>query len=104
MEKLSCLLFFMRGQLFLFVMLSDVELSLHVIVQAELDEAVKVDKDIWESKVKVDDTAMHFYRCNPQTEAIPRGPKASNDLSKLENLLRDPPQKHSFAAPIMRTG
>ena len=70
----------------------------------EWDDAKRQDKEWWQNKLVVKDSDMHFYRCNPQTEAIQRGPKASNELSKLENLLRDPPMKHSFAAPRLRTG
>ena len=74
------------------------------MLQEEWDDAKRQDKEWWQNKLVVKDADMHFYRCNPQTEAIQRGPKASNELSKLENLLRDPPMKHSFAAPRLRTG
>lgn len=70
----------------------------------ELDESAQKDQEQWQGKVIVEDTGMHFYRCNPQTEAIQSGPKSSNQLSKLENLLRDPPKKLAYATPHMKTG
>ncbi|XP_067938136.1 uncharacterized protein FLJ43738-like [Watersipora subatra] len=72
-------------------------------LQDEWETDVKKRQEVWQTKFVVEDSSMHFHRCNPQTEAIQRGPKASNELSKLESLLRDPAVKHSFAAPNMRT-
>lgn len=68
----------------------------------ELDGAAQQQQEWWQKRLIVEDPEMHFYRCNPQTEATQSGLKASNQLSRLENLLRDPPKKYSFAK--MKTG
>ncbi|XP_077982883.1 uncharacterized protein LOC144437742 [Glandiceps talaboti] len=59
----------------------------------EQETCAKLDDNRWKSKIIVDDVQMKFHRCAPDTEQTYRGPMASNQLSKLEGLLKDDPAK-----------
>ena len=45
----------------------------------------------------VDDIVFRTHRCLPETELEDRGPRASNQLSKLEGLLKNSPKKLSLS-------
>ena len=45
----------------------------------------------------VDDIVFRTHRCLPETELEDRGPRASNQLSKLEGLLKNSPKKFSLS-------
>ncbi|XP_053545373.1 uncharacterized protein CFAP92 [Bombina bombina] len=59
-------------------------------------QAAEVEKQKWLQNIQVDDINMRFYRRLPETELIDKGPKASDQQSKLSGLLKDPPLKFSL--------
>ena len=61
--------------------------------------AQRKDGETWKSKVVVNDTRTYFHRCAPDTEQTMKGPKASNQLARLQGLLKDQPLKHSLRKP-----
>ncbi|XP_052781235.1 uncharacterized protein LOC128217855 isoform X2 [Mya arenaria] len=63
--------------------------------------ALRRDKEEWKSKVIVEDTRQYFHRCLTETELSAQGRKASNQLSRLQGLLKDHPQKLSLRRPGM---
>jgi len=71
-------------------------------LKEEKQEATRKEEAQWRSKLIVDNTRPEFYRCNVQTENIDGGRGASNELSRLQGLLRSEPKKHSYAAPGFR--
>lgn len=64
--------------------------------ESELKQAQQLEKEIWSSKVVVDNTIQRNHRCLVETELQTRGPKSSNQLTKLEGLLKDEPKKYSL--------
>lgn len=42
---------------------------------------------------------MKFYRCLPQTELTSQGPQASNQMTKLQGLLKDKEAKAALRKP-----
>nr|XP_006825114.1 PREDICTED: uncharacterized protein LOC102807383 [Saccoglossus kowalevskii] len=60
---------------------------------AEQEAAARFELEKWKSKIIVDDTNVHFHRCATDTEQTYRGPKSSNQLDKLQGLLKDEPKK-----------
>ena len=53
----------------------------------------------WKSKIIVDDSQMRFHRCATDTELTDEGFKSSNQLARLEGLLKDKPVKYSLKKP-----
>ena len=51
----------------------------------------------WQERIVVDDVIFRTHRCLPETELRDRGPKASNQLAKLEGLMKNPPKKFSLS-------
>ena len=64
--------------------------------EQEIREANEKEKHDWQSRIVVDDVQFRTHRCLPTTELTNKGNKASNPLAKLENILKDPPQKFSL--------
>lgn len=65
--------------------------------EKEQYEALLESRRQWEENVVVDDTIFRTHRCLPETELRDSGPKASNQLDKLEGLIKNPPEKLSFS-------
>ncbi|XP_053378149.1 uncharacterized protein LOC123529262 isoform X2 [Mercenaria mercenaria] len=55
----------------------------------------------WKSKIVVDDTRQYFHRCLTETELRTQGRKASNQVARLQGLLKDRPNKLSLRRPGM---
>lgn len=55
--------------------------------------------DIWKSRVVVKDTDMTLHRCLPASEMKKNGREASNQLARLQGLLKDTPQKLALVNP-----
>ena len=51
----------------------------------------------WQERIVVDDRIFRTHRCLPETELRDRGAKASNQLAKLEGLLKNHPKKFSLS-------
>ena len=51
----------------------------------------------WKETVVVDDESMHFHRCG--TELVNQGPKSSNQIEKLTEIMKDPPKKLGYRKP-----
>lgn len=64
--------------------------------QEQFDAALESTRQ-WQEKIVVDDTLFHTHRCLPETELRDKGPKASNQLAKLEGLIKNPPKKISLS-------
>lgn len=58
----------------------------------KMETLLKEHQD-WKSKIIVKDTQMKFHRCAPETEAKSVGFNSSNQLDRLEGLLKDTPNK-----------
>ncbi|RMX52800.1 hypothetical protein pdam_00012207 [Pocillopora damicornis] len=65
--------------------------------EQEQDEADMETTRQWRGRIVVDDTIFRTHRCLPETELKDRGAKASNQLAKLEGLLKNYPQKFSLS-------
>lgn len=65
--------------------------------ELEQDEADMETTRQWRDRIVVDDTIFRTHRCLPETELKDRGAKASNQLAKLEGLLKNYPQKFSLS-------
>ncbi|XP_070557636.1 uncharacterized protein [Ptychodera flava] len=63
---------------------------------SEQQVSTKADLDQWKSRIMVDNIHMKYHRCAPDTEQTYRGPMASNQLDKLQGLLKDEPKKISL--------
>ncbi|XP_041347622.1 uncharacterized protein LOC121367489 isoform X2 [Gigantopelta aegis] len=66
--------------------------------QEKLQEKLQ-DLKTWQSKIVVDDTAHHVHRVLPETEMRDRGFYSSNQIDRLQGLLKDPPIKHTLCKP-----
>lgn len=64
--------------------------------EREKRDAFDKDFEIWQSKLAVDDVRFRTHRCLLSTELRERGKKAANSISKLEDILKDRPQKFSL--------
>ncbi|XP_060570277.1 uncharacterized protein LOC132728621 [Ruditapes philippinarum] len=64
-------------------------------------EAKSKDFASWESKIVVEDTRQYFHRCLTETELCAQGRKASNQVARLQGLLKDKPSKLSLRRPGM---
>ena len=64
--------------------------------QEEYDAALKSTRR-WRERIVVDDTVFRTHRCLPETELRDKGPKASNQLAKLEGLIKNQPKKFSLS-------
>ena len=51
------------------------------------------EKDEWMSRIVTNDIQVKTHRILPKTELISRGLHSSNQLSKLDDILKDDPQK-----------
>ena len=67
--------------------------------ERELYEAASEDTRKWYEKMVVDDSVFRTHRCLPETELRDKGARASNQLAKLEGLLKHNPKKVSLANP-----
>ena len=56
-------------------------------------------QDQWMSKIKVDDVRMYFHRCATETELKERGFKSSNQLDRLQSVLKNNPKKYALRKP-----
>lgn len=65
--------------------------------EQEQHEAALESRRQWKERIVVDDTIFRTHRCLPETELKDRGPKASNQLAKLEGLIKNPPTKLSLS-------
>ena len=65
--------------------------------EQEQDEADMETTRQWRDRIVVDDTIFRTHRCLPETELKDRDAKASNQLAKLEGLLKNYPQKFSLS-------
>lgn len=65
--------------------------------EQEQDDAAMETARQWRNKIVVDDTIFRMHRCLPETELRDKGAKASNQLAKLEGLLKNNPQKFSLS-------
>lgn len=75
-------------------------LSIHAAGDAkeqEQNEAAERYTRQWQERIVVDDTVFHTHRCLKETELRDRGIKASNQLAKLEGLLKNHPKKFSLS-------
>lgn len=64
--------------------------------QEQSDAALAFTRQ-WREKIVVDDIVFRTHRSLPETELEDRGPRASNQLSKLEGLLKNSPKKLSLS-------
>lgn len=75
-------------------------LSIHAagdIKEQEQNEAAERHTRQWQERIVVDDTIFRTHRCLKETELRDRGIKASNQLAKLEGLLKNHPKKFSLS-------
>lgn len=83
----------------------NVPATIHLAGDALDDErrisAVK-DYQKWKANIRVDNTAVKFHRCLPATEMTEKGPHSSNQLAKLEGILKDPAKKSGIRYPGIR--
>ena len=73
--------------------------SIHLFGDAreqEKREAAETVKQDWESRIVVDDVRFRTHRRLPGTELTDKGAKSANALTKLEDILKDPPKKFSL--------
>lgn len=61
-------------------------------LKAERLAAKSRDLEEWKSKLVVDDTEMHFHRLTTGTELLDKGFHSSNQVDRLNDLLKDEPQ------------
>lgn len=64
--------------------------------QEQYEAALKSTRQ-WRERIVVDDVIFRTHRCLPETELRDRGRKASNQLAKLEGLMKNPPKKFSLS-------
>ena len=79
--------------------------SIHLYGHArEQEKREAAEKDIreWESKIVVDDVRFRNHRCLPRTELTDKGAKSASALTKLEDILKDPPLKYSLKEGDLR--
>ena len=75
-------------------------LSIHAagdIKEQEQNKAAERYTRQWQERIVVDDTIFRTHRCLKETELRDRGIKASNQLAKLEGLLKNHPKKFSLS-------
>ncbi|XP_020606074.1 uncharacterized protein FLJ43738-like [Orbicella faveolata] len=65
--------------------------------EQEENEAAEKYTRQWQERIVVDDTIFRTHRCLTETELRDRGAKASNQLAKLEGLLKNHPEKFSLS-------
>ncbi|KAL9960808.1 hypothetical protein ACROYT_G034311 [Oculina patagonica] len=65
--------------------------------EQEETEAAERHTRQWQERIVVDDTIFRTHRCLTETELRHRGRKASNQLAKLEGLLKNNPKKFSLS-------
>lgn len=53
----------------------------------------------WQRKLVVDDPQLKTHRCLAGTELTSNSLKASNQLARLEDILKGSPRKHALSAP-----
>lgn len=73
--------------------------SIHLygdVREREVRDAAEEDMREWESRIVVDDVRFRTHRCLPRTELTDKGKKSASALTKLEDILKDPPQKFSL--------
>lgn len=70
--------------------------------ELEKRAAAQTDMREWESRVVVDDVRFRTHRCLPRTELTEKGAKSACALTKLEDVLKDPPQKFSLKERDLR--
>ena len=64
--------------------------------QEQYDAALKYTRQ-WQERIVVDDIVFRTHRCLPETELRDKGARASNQLAKLEGLIKDQPKKFSLS-------
>merc|ERR1712048_45012 len=57
------------------------------------------ENEAWKKKLVVDDSRLRTHRCHVTTELTPEGLKSSNQLARLEDILKGTPRKHALSAP-----
>jgi hypothetical protein len=73
--------------------------SIHLygdVREQEKRDAAEKDMRKWESRIVVDDVRFRTHRCLPRTELTDKGDKSASALTKLDDILKDPPQKFSL--------
>ena len=70
--------------------------------EQEKRDATEKDVREWESRIVVDDVRFRTHRCLPRTELTDKGGKSASALTKLEDILKDPPQKFSLKEGDLR--
>ena len=59
-------------------------------------ESKQKEQNIWKNKVIVDNPAMKFYKISASTENKIDGPGSSNQLDRLQGMLKSEPSKKSL--------
>ncbi|KAF6032795.1 KIAA1257 [Bugula neritina] len=59
-------------------------------LQKELDGSDQLEKELWQRRLVVEDPSMHFYRCNPQTEAIMQGTDVASLTAEMNRQTVKP--------------
>ncbi len=70
--------------------------------EQEKRDAAEKDMREWESRIVVDDVRFRSHRCLPRTELTDKGVTSASALTKLEDILKDPPQKYSLKEGDLR--
>ncbi|XP_074646485.1 uncharacterized protein LOC141902581 [Tubulanus polymorphus] len=71
-------------------------------LEQEKISAVEKSYQEWLSKIIVDSMGTKSHRCLPATELTHKGFKSSNQLDRLQGLLKNEPQKVALRRPGMR--
>ena len=61
--------------------------------------ALQREQEIWRAKVLMDEREMKFHRCAPETEMKEKGFQSSNQLDRLQGVLKDIPRKLALRQP-----
>lgn len=70
--------------------------------EQEKRDAAEKDMREWQSRIVVDDARFRTHRCLLRTELTNKGAKAASALTKLEDILKDSPQKFSLKEGDLR--
>ncbi|ESO89848.1 hypothetical protein LOTGIDRAFT_124357 [Lottia gigantea] len=77
-------------------------ITIHLAGDKLYDETTRnkqEEHDLWRSKIVVSEINPRFHRCLPETEMTEAGFKSSNQLDRLQGLLKDTPDKYSLSKP-----
>nr|KAI8733024.1 hypothetical protein BgiMline_028969 [Biomphalaria glabrata] len=79
-------------------------MSMYIPWQTEAqDKKERKEKEMetWKSHMVVDDVRQHFHRLLPQTELTTRGFYSSNQIDRLQGLLKDPARRRELTFPML---